>query len=240
MADLEVVPIPWDQFRKEWFPAHVEPGDHVSFVAPTKSGKTTFWAGILPERNWVLAFDPKGGDTTLKKTGFQRCTTWPLDRRTMRRIREDGEPYRAILGRVTGSVDDIAWNADFFKRVLDDVFAIGGWTVYLDELQLACDRRMMDLSAQVERHLIAARDKKSSFFSSFQRPANVPRTASDQTMWIAAGRTRDRDTVNRLAEMAGRPAAEMRGLMNKMDRFSVALFSLDPYEPVILTKPHKI
>lgn len=72
-----VVGLPWDQFRRyirwAW-----KPGQHFALIGPTGEGKTTFASGILEDRRWVLALDPKGEDDTLTQSGFQRvsCLPW--------------------------------------------------------------------------------------------------------------------------------------------------------------------
>lgn len=126
------------------------------------------------------------------------------------------------------------------KQVIEDAYDERGWTIYIDETQIVTDRRLMGLAAPVEQDLIAARDRKVSIVSSFQRPANIPRTTHEMSTWFLVFYTRDRDTVDRIAEMAGRPTAEMRGMVSGLPEFCLLVFSRNPRRPVIVTKPDEI
>lgn len=237
LSDVEAMP--WASFTK-WFATAWKPGEHVALIGPTGTGKTTFAVGILPLRKYVLAIDPKAGDSTLKtlrRHGFRR-SDWPPSRKDRKAI-DDGEPVRLIVGPIVQSKEDLPKQRAAFARALDGAFNEGGWTVYVDELQLLADRRMMGLAGSIERNLIAARDRGVSMVTSFQRPANVPRSASDQSAWLAVWYTRDIDVVNRLAEMVGRPKAEIRGAVAGLERYALLLFSRNPNEPIRVIRPPK-
>jgi hypothetical protein len=237
MSDVE--PMGWAGFTK-WFAGAWKPGEHVALVGPTGTGKTTLAVGILPLRKYVLAMDPKGGDSTLKalsKYGFRR-SDWPPSRADRKAV-EKGEPLRLIVGPVVRSKEDLPRQRIAFAQALDGAFDEGGWTVYVDELQLMADRRMIGLATSIERNLIAARDRGVSMVTSFQRPANVPRSASDQAAWLAVWYTRDLDVVNRLSEMVGRPRAEIRGAVAGLEKYAVLLFSRNPSEPIRVIRPPK-
>lgn len=238
-ADVEA--LKWKDFQ-EFFRAAWKPGDHIALVGPTGTGKTTLACGILPLRKYVLAIDPKSGDSTLaslKRYGFERCANWPPPREVRKRI-ANGEPARLIVGPVVRNKDDLPKQKAVFSAALDGAFDEGGWTVYCDELQLLADRRMIGLTTSVERILIAARDRGVSMVTSFQRPANVPRSAADQSSWLAIWYTRDQDVVSRIAEMVGRPKNEIRGAVDGLEKYSLLLFSRDPSEAIRVVRPPKV
>ena len=227
-----------DQFS-EWWAKKWEPGQHVAYVGPTGTGKTTAAVTMLKPRKYVLALDPKGGDDTLRKLGYPRLTTWPPPRSFWKDV-EEGKPMRRIVGPICRRPEDFALVGPIMNRCLDDVFAAGGFTLYVDELEIAA--RFMKMAAKIELFLIAARNKGISVVTSFQRPAYVPTTASSQTTWFCCFYTRDTDVIGRLGEMAGRPKHEMRGIVRGLSTLphSLVLFSRNPREPVIVTRPPKV
>jgi len=241
MSDLNIVSLKWEDEFLPWFRTKWMPGEHIALVGPTGTGKTTLMVGILPQRKYVVALDPKGGDDTLsslEKAGFVR-TSWPPTKEVRKDI-EEGRPARLIIGSNVSTTEDLPKLRQQIAMVLRDAFNEQGWTVYIDELQIVADRRLMNLTASVERNLIAARSRGVSMVMSFQRPANVPRSASEMSTWFIVLYTRDRDTVDRLAEMSGRPTGEVRGMVRGLERFSVLIFSRDPREPVIVTRAKKV
>jgi hypothetical protein len=236
---LQVEGMQWKEFL-EWFKPRWKLGQHISLVGPTGAGKTVYVTNILPLRKYVIALDSKGGDESLEeltKHGFV-YSDWPLSSKLWREI-EDGKPCRVIIGAGIQSIDDLPALKQEIATALKDAYNQKRWTVYIDELQLVSDRRLMNLSARVEVNLIAARNRGVSIISSFQRPANVPRSASEMATWFIVFYTRDRDTVDRLAEMAGRPTPEIRGMMAGLSEYCTLIFSRDPRAPVIVTKAPK-
>jgi hypothetical protein len=235
--------------KRVWREPQWKQGEHMAIVAPTGAGKTTFVSAILPARKYVMALDPKGGDTTLAKLipehGFERVD-WPLKKHNfIQRLlygpdkwerMENGEPVRIIVGRVVREMKDFAPLSKMLAKALYDSFSNRGWTVYIDELQMAADRRLMRLGKYIELNLIAARDRNVSMVMSYQRPANVPRSAGEMSTWFVVFYTRDKDTVRRVAEMAGRPREEIQGMLRGIPNYCILLFSRNPRQPVIITR----
>jgi hypothetical protein len=240
MADVEA--LRWSAFR-DFFSERWRPGEHVGVVAPTGAGKTTFVGGILDLRRYVLAADPKGGDETLAAIGMRRLPDWPGERRMISILDEDdrkGRHSRFIVGPVVNTGADLPRLRRAIAESLDGAFDMGGWTYYLDELQVAADRRLLDLSGKVDKLLVSARSKGVSVVLSFQQPRWVTSASLTQPTWMAVSYTRDTDTVNRLAELLGRPKAEIRGALRGLERFCWLVIGRDPRQPMIVTKPPKI
>lgn len=234
-------PMPWQDFLP-WFEKAWKPGQHVALIGPTGVGKSTFAVSILKHRRYVLAFDPKGGDETLSKgTGYERINRFPFPPSSaIKKLLEEGKPVRRIVGQITHREEDVPHLIASLNEALGTVFAMGGWTVYIDELQIAADKRMGNMAGKIEMQLVGARSKGISMVTSFQAPRWVPRAASDQATWMAVWYTRDRDVVNRLAEMTGRPANEIRGAMRELDHYCIMLFSRNPRDPIVVTYVPKV
>lgn len=221
-----------DFIRGTW-----SPGQHLAFIGPTGVGKSTLAGHLLPTRKYVLALDPKGGDSTLstlERRGFERITSWPPPRAVRERIAK-GEPARLIVGQRLRTREDRPRLAAVLRDAIDGAFTEGGWTLYIDELQIAADARLMNLTAPIEENLIAARDRGVSVVTSYQRPARVPRSASEMSSMLVVWYTRDQDTVDRIAQMMGRPKPQIRGAIAGLRRYDVLLVTNDPHDPLVLT-----
>jgi len=235
----------WDAFR-DHFGKVWQPGEHMAVIAPTGAGKTTFVAGLLDLRRYVLALDPKGGDSTLEalgSRGYRRLSTWPGERQMNRLLDEDERqerPSRFIVGPVVNRHADLAKLRDVSAAALDGAFDMGGWTVYIDEAQVLADRRMMNLQGQAARLLVSARSKGVSVICSFQAPSWVPSEMIRQPTWVVVSYTRDTDTVNRLAEILGRPKPEIRGALKGLGQYQWLIVGRDPRAPYIGTQPRRI
>lgn len=231
----------WPEFR-DYFALAWKPGEHVALLGPTGEGKSTLAVHILQLRRYVLAMDPKGGDSTLstlESRGFTRIEAWPPSRKIRRAI-ENGEPCRLIVGGKVRARADRPKLRAVLSDAIDGAFEDGGWTMYVDELQVAADPRLMNLGASIEENLIAARDRGVSVVTAFQRPARVPRAASEMATWLIVWYTRDRDTLDRIAEMMGRPKAEVRGAVSELREHCLLAVNRSPRQPMIVTRPPKV
>lgn len=238
--NLEIEPLDWSTEFLPWFRDAWKPGQHVALIAPTGAGKTTFAAGLLDLRKYVLALDAKGGDSTLDAMNFDRLEKWPGTKPMTKKVEDNeknGVASRFVIGNKARSESEIEQLSATLEKTLNDVYEMGGWTVYADELMLLTDHRLFGLRRQVDRLLIAARDLGVSFVSSFQAPKWVTPMAGNQATWIAVSYTRDVDVVNRLAEILGRPKNEIRGAIKGLEQYSWLIIGRNPREPIRVTIP---
>ena len=237
--ESEVLAVSWEVFIP-WFKDAWEPGQHVNLIGPTDSGKTTVAVQLCQLRQWALAFDIKGNDSTLNRAGWPRVTKWPLPGKVYDEMLK-GKSFRAILGDSARGSAAMARRRALMRRALDDIWQQGSWTLLIDDVQLLTDtRNSSNLSLMVEEFLVAARDAKVSIVSNQQAPRRVPRAASDQASWIVIYLTRDDDVVARLAEMAGRPRPEIRGAIRGLRRPGILVVSKDPEAPLVVTRPERL
>jgi hypothetical protein len=237
------VPVPqidgkgWDEFLED-FRAEWRPGQHIAIIAPTGQGKSTVLVTLLDLRKFVLALDPKGGDETLAKTGFPRLPHWPPAGKHYDKMAK-GEPVKFLVGPKINKLAERGALAAVQAAALEGAFDDRGWTVAVDELQIAADK--MGQADAIDNLLISARTRGVSVVSLFQRPADVPRAAYQMASWIFLGLTLDVDTINRLAEIVGRPKYEIRGAVNGLARvdYSWLIVPNNPRRPMILTLPRE-
>lgn len=233
----------WSHFMA-WFREEWEPGMHISLIGPTGEGKTTFAVGILDQRKWVLALDPKGMDDTLAASGYTRITTWPLERtRQGRQIREDiaaGKPARIIVGGPARTRDQMLSLIELMHEAIEGVRAEGGWTIYVDEFQILADKRMFGVDKQIEELLIAARTRGTSVLTAYQAPRNVPKAATRQASFSVLWGTRSRSMIQTVAEDMGRAWKDLAVMVDELPEFHVLVIPKRIREPLILTHAPKV
>jgi len=237
---VDIEALDWSTEFLPWFRDAWQPGEHVSLIAPTGAGKTTFASGLLQLRKYVLALDAKGGDSTLDSLGFPRLNSWPGAKsmtRTVEHNDNEGLPSRYVVGAKSRTEAETKKLIQTIGAAIREAYEMGGWTVYADELMILTDPRQFNLRTEVDRMLIAARDLGVSFVSSYQQPTWVTPMAGKQATWVAVSYTRDTDVVNRLAEILGRPKAEIRGAVKGLERYSWIIVGRDPREPLRVTIP---
>lgn len=236
--DALVVGLPWEDFlaymRWSW-----KPGQHVAMIGPTGEGKTTFAAGILQLRNWVMALDPKGEDETLTASGFERVShlpnqridlTWRLRHweaakqwdRIHQKIAE-GRPARIIVGGPARTAEQDIANQDLMRRSFGYAREAGGWTVYVDEFELISSQRMFKLGPEVERMLISARRDGTSVVTSFQAAAWVSKHATRQARYAVIWPTGDRAMIKNVAESMGRDWKALAAAVDELPPYHVCV-----------------
>jgi hypothetical protein len=225
-----VIGMTWPEFTA-WFSRKWEPGQHIAGVGPTGQGKSTFFGGIVPLRKYVLALDGKGGDPTLDQLGWPRVS-WPPPK-WVRDAINDGRPVRLIVGPKARTPEEFAELARILDRALDAAFEEGGWTIWVDELQISAQH--MKLAHKIERNLIAARARASSMVTAYQAPAWVPTAASRQARWLVVWPTKDEDVIASLARKAGRSKRVMMAAFHALPDFHELVIGQNPRMPMILT-----
>lgn len=230
-----VIGLRWPLFE-QYFSDQWHPGQHVALVGPTGEGKSTFAVGIMKLRRFVVALDPKGGDDTLAASGFRRISRWPPPGA----VYEDlavGKPARLIVGARGADFDVLAKE---FARTLESVLKQGGWTVYVDEFQIAADRRMMNVANEAEKLLISARYKKVSVITAFQAPSWVPTAATRQARWIVMWPTRDETCIKAVAEKCGREKEQFMAVVKRLPPFHSLVIPPRAGDPMIITQAPRI
>jgi hypothetical protein len=226
----------------QWWAKTFKAGMHCVIMGQTGSGKTVLEIFLCSVRKYVLALDAKGGDTSLSQSRWPRITRWPLPYSIRQQVKDGKEPVRIIIGKPARTKVQRTANRELLRKVVPDLWEQGKWCVVCDEGQILADRRYVGVGDELEEMLIAARDRGLSLIFTIQRP-QIGRTTPaasasiSQSTFVAVARTRDSRVHNRLAEIVGRPAAEVRGLIKALPQFAWAIFSLDPYDPIRIVIP---
>lgn len=159
-------PFPWN------------PGEHVSVIGDTGTGKTYLIArGLLRMRNYVIVFKTKpDSDDETKWAGF----------RTVKRASQtDDERYSRFV--LTPKYERQAVEG---AAMLERVWRQGGWTVVIDE---GWYTEQLGLKAYIERLLTQGRSKGISVVYGQQRPVTTSRFVISQCSHLFCFRVEGRD-----------------------------------------------
>jgi len=206
-------------------------------IGPTGEGKTTFAAGVLDDRRYVLALDPKGEDETLTASGYERIATLPsANRGPLWRVQHwsaarqwdrienriaEGLPARIIIGGPARTETQDHANQRLMRQAFMYAREAGGWTVYVDEFELISSQRMFNQGPAVERMLISARRDGTSVVTSYQAQAWVSRHASRQARFAVIWPTGDRDMIKNVARAMGRDWGQLAAGVDELPAFHV-------------------
>jgi hypothetical protein len=221
-----------------------KPGQHWALIGKTREGKTNFAGAVLREtRKFVLALDPKGEDETLTALGWTRVTGVPPRKKFPKEVQQaldEGKPVRLIIGLDSRTAEDDAANKRLMADTIEYSRQARGWTVYVDEHQIATDPRMFNLGPQVARASVSAARGKTSVVTTMQYLSWSEKAPIRQASLISFWRSRSRDLMRKLAEETGRDWQELAAIADELPRYHVATLSDDLRSPVVVTKPPKI
>lgn len=234
-----VVGVPWDVFL-DYFRDTWRVGQHMALIGPTDSGKTTFAVPVLKLRRYVLALDPKGGDSRLALAGFRPIHEWPPPAEVLQGIAEGHDAHLLVTLPIRTRADRKRLRT-LCQESLEGAFDMGGWTCYFDEYQVTSDARMMGLGIHSEEMLVSARDpKRMTIVTSYQAPAWVPKASTRQAQWFGLWKTNDEDVLKAMAEKMGRDKRELVRAVRAMKRHMILIGGTNTDDPLILTQAPRL
>ena len=203
----EVEFVPWPDFLEglRW-----RQGEHVSLIGPTGAGKTTLAHAILPKRNYVVVMATKPRDSTLNhlsRDGYEIIREWP------RHVATDITP-RLILWPHFRKTGDARRQQKVIGKALTEIFAQGGWTVYVDELRYVS--QTLRMRAILELLWQQGRSLGVSLVGGTQRPAHVPLMLYDQATHLFFWRDNDDANLKRIGGIGFLDAKLVRGTVAEL------------------------
>lgn len=235
------------------------PGAHWALNGITGEGKSTFAVGLISQRRWVLALDPKGGDETLEASGYERLLQVPPPRdrwawardavgREPRRGTDDWIWHRVERGLPVGLIAGFEALTDDADEALHQLMRDAitwcrrtrGWTLYADEYELLSSQRMFGLGGDVERMLITARRAGTSVVTSFQAPAWVSPHAIRQARFITVWPTRNKAMVQKIADGMGRDWKVIAAALDELPPFHCLTVPQQLRRPMLVTCAPKL
>lgn len=189
--------VEWAEFHR-YFQRSWHQGEHVSYIGPTGSGKTTLALAILPIRRYVLALATKPKDATMDR--LHRADRWPIIKDWPPR-RLAPSATRVILWPPFRSPADVANQQVVMHRAITEAFTAGGWTIFADELFYLC--KYLGLQRTLEMVWTQGRSVGITLVGGTQRPAHVPLLAYDQATHLFFWRDNDETNLRRISGLGG-------------------------------------
>lgn len=179
------------------------PGEHVTLIGKTGSGKTHIALALLDLRTFALIIATKRRDPLLQEasSGYHVVESMDEIPRT-----EHGTPvYRRVIvwpGRAIKSGDDrLAAQRVAVKDTLETAERQGHWTVLSDETMWLYDR--LQLKADLDSVWYQGRSSGISFIANAQRPTRVPRLMISSASHLFLSYVSDKRDLEPLREIAG-------------------------------------
>jgi hypothetical protein len=196
---LSVPPfVRWDKFMDEFV---WEQGEHLTTIGPTGSGKTVLNRELLKRRDFVVVLGVKNKDPELygpfQRMGYKLVHKFeprPPDEAEealvlfVPKTDKHGAEARQIKGRK-------------FRQVLNDVYDVGYWCVYADDLQYESDK--LGLRTEFEEIWQLGRSEKATVAGSSQEPVDIPVMAYGMATHLFLFGNPDRRRAQRMAELTG-------------------------------------
>lgn len=208
MAPVRTPPeLPWASLRarlaRDW-----RPGEHVTIVGPTRSGKTHIAVELAELCSYVLVLATKRQDPLIVDlrshgylvTGDLQEVLWTHDQGQRPVPVHPRVVYWPQFGQKMEPRARIAAQAAAMRRAIDWADKTGGWAVLVDETMWMT--RQLRLERELEQMWFQGRTQGVSVIACAQRPAHVPRLAFSSADYLFLAYTGDKRDVENLREIS--------------------------------------
>lgn len=246
-ADAE--PLGWDDFYDR-FAGLYRQGEHVTILGPPGTGKTVLARELLELRESVIALAIKPRDKivesfagygyrvqesldvpTVEDRGggrvahpdYRRIVLWPRSQRT-----EKGA-WRSVEQLTVYQRQKVRAALDYARRT-------GNWTLFADDANTLTDAKppALNLGAQLTWIWRNGRSQGTSLVMAGQRPSWVPREAYSSASHLFFFATRDRNDLERLADIgAGIDPRGLEHMISNLRRHTFLYVAPREFPPVM-------
>jgi hypothetical protein len=188
----------FDRFLASW---EWNQGEHLTSIGPTGSGKTVLNRYLLRRRDFVVVLGVKQRDPELyapfERDGYEVVRRFdpepPADVDRERLLFVPRTDKHGQEGRKA--------RAAKFRQALNDIYDVGNWTVYADDIQYQADQ--LGLAPEFEELWMLGRSEGVSVVASSQEPVNIPLMAYGMATHLFLFRNNDLRRAQRMAELTG-------------------------------------
>lgn len=213
--------LPWPVFMREldrrWRPGPPDwPNPNIAVVSMAGSGKSRFVREIVGLRDRVVLFGTKQQDPPLYdplvKDGWKIQARWnPQDTSHERVI------FRPPLAGP--SKEDLAHQREAFRRALIQLFRVGGWTLWLDEVRYLSET--LKLADELNLLWLQGRAMGVVIVALTQRPVSVPLNMFEQSRFLATFKVKGQEDRRTMSSYTGEAQPVVFDVAARLPKFEL-------------------